>query len=184
MELGLLSPAIALDRLTNVALNVRRKGTFAVVILVVALARVDIDQVVLDGALHATRHVVIDGGETYGHAHWLVFAKQGTTFTLHLRIAKVDAGDIEALLGFVTGEQAVETMLTKRTSRAEAGLIVVCLLCEDLFAGLWGIFLFHGCKGNHFVGDKQIILNKKSKKHYTFLHKSCIILNTKYLHNV
>ena len=38
MELGLLSPAIALDRLTNVALNVRRERTFAIVILVVAFA--------------------------------------------------------------------------------------------------------------------------------------------------
>ena len=35
-----------------------------------------------------------------------------------------------------------------------------------------------------FVGDKQTIINKKSKKHYTFLHKSCIILNIKHLHNV
>lgn len=78
----------------------------------------------------------------------------------------------------------METMLTKRTSRTEAGLIVVCLLCEDLFAGLLRIFLFHGCKGNHFVGDKQTILSKKCKKHYTFLHKSYIMLNIKNLHNV
>ena len=78
----------------------------------------------------------------------------------------------------------METMLTKRTGRTEAGLIVVGLLCEDLFASLLRIFLFHRCKGNHFVGDKQIILNKKSKKHYTFLHKSYIMLNTKHLHNV
>ncbi len=144
MELGLLSPAIALDRLTNVALNVRRKGTFAVVILVVALARVDIDQVVLDGALHATRHVVIDGGETYGHAHWLVFAEQGTSFTLHLRVTQVDAEDIQAILGFITGEQTVKAVLSQRTHLTEAGFVVVCFLCEDLFAGLWGIcFLFH-----------------------------------------
>ena len=34
----------------------------------------------------------------------------------------------------------------ERLPCAEAGLIIVCFLCEDLFAGLWGIFLFHGAK--------------------------------------
>ena len=73
-------------------------------VFVVALAGVDINQVVLDGTLHTAWHVVIDRRQFDGHADDLVFAKQGTTFTLHLRIAKVDTGDIETVLGLVTGE--------------------------------------------------------------------------------
>ena len=67
-------------------------------VLVIALAGVDNNQVVLDGALHTAWHVVIDSRQFDGHADDLVFAKQGTALTLHLRIAEVDTGDIEALL--------------------------------------------------------------------------------------
>ena len=99
-----LSPAVVFQSLTDIAFYVRRERASAVVVLVVSLAGVDINKVVLDGTLHTAWHVVIDSRQLDGHADDLVFAEQGTAFTLHLRIAKVDAGDIEALLGFVTGE--------------------------------------------------------------------------------
>lgn len=73
-------------------------------VLVVALAGVDINKVVLDGTLHTAWHIVIDRRQLDRHADDLVFAKQGTTFTLHLRIAEIDTGDIETVLGLVTGE--------------------------------------------------------------------------------
>lgn len=74
----------------------------------------------------------------------------------------------------------METMLTKRTSRAEAGLIVVCLLCEDLFAGLWGIFLFHGAKVIILLEiNKQFSIKKvKSTIHSYINHVSFLIPNT------
>ena len=113
-------------------------------VLVVAFAGVDIDEVALDGALNATRHVVIDGGETGRHADGFILAEQGTIGALHLRIVEVDTVDVNPVCGFVTAENAVKTMLTKRTNGAIAYFIIVCLRCEDLFSGLGGVtFLFH-----------------------------------------
>jgi hypothetical protein len=103
-ESGFLCPTVVFQSLTDIAFYVRGERAGAVVVFVVALAGVDINQVVLDGTLHTAWHVVIDRRQFDRHADDLVFAEQGTAFTLHLRIAKVDAGDIEALLGFVTGE--------------------------------------------------------------------------------
>ena len=103
-ESGFLSPTVVFQSLTDIAFYVRGERASAVVVFVVALAGVDINKVVLDGTLHTAWHVVIDRRQFDRHADDLVFAEQGTAFTLHLRIAKVDAGDIEALLGFVTGE--------------------------------------------------------------------------------
>ena len=103
-ESGFLSPTVVFQSLTDIAFYVRGERAGAVVVFVVALAGVDINKVVLDGTLHTAWHVVIDRRQFDRHADDLVFAEQGTAFTLHLRIAKVDAGDIEALLGFVTGE--------------------------------------------------------------------------------
>ena len=74
----------------------------------------------------------------------------------------------------------METMLTKRTSRAEAGLIVICLLYEDFFAGLWGIFLFHGAKVIILLEiNKQLSIKKvKSTIHSYINHISCLIPKT------
>ena len=44
-------------------------------ILVVAFTGVDVDEVVLDGTLNATWHVIIDGGESDGHADRLIVAE-------------------------------------------------------------------------------------------------------------
>lgn len=115
-------------------------------VLVVAFAGVDIDEVVLDGALNTSRHVVIDGGKTDRHADRLILAELWTVGALHLGIVEVDTVDVNPVCGFVTAEYAVKTMLTKRTNGAVAYFIVVGLRCEDLFSGLGGVtFLFHVC---------------------------------------
>ena len=173
-KLGLLGPAVVYDGLTDVALDVGRQWAGAVVVLIVTLAGIDVNKMVLDGAFDTSRHVVVDGRETDGHADWLILGKLRTVLPLHLGIEQVHTGDIDTILGFVTGKNATETMLTKRTYLTEANKIVVCLFCEDLFAGLWGVFfLFHicvqgrtvnfDCKGNHFVGVVQIFSSEKLK---------------------
>lgn len=73
----------------------------------------------------------------------------------------------------------METVLSQRTYLTEAGFVVVCLLCEDLFASLWSLvfFLHFDCKGSENVGDKQINLNENNNNNiYTFLHIISIIL--------
>ena len=143
-ELGFFAPAVGLDGLADVTLYIGGEGTGTVVVLVVALAGIDVDKMVLDGALHTARHVVIDSGETNRHTDGLVLAELGTVLSLHLRILQVDTGDIDPVLGFVTGKNVMEAVLTKQACLTEAGWVVVCLLCEDFFAGLLGFrFLFH-----------------------------------------
>ena len=143
-KIGLLGPAVILESLTDVAFYVGLKRTSAVVVLVVAFAGVDVDKVVLDGTLHSAWHVVVNLGEADGHADGLVVTELRTVLALHLGIPKVDAGDVDSVLWFVSTEQAVQTVITMGTYCTEAGLIVVCLLCEDFFAGLWSLgFLFH-----------------------------------------
>jgi hypothetical protein len=73
------------------------------------------NKVVLDGALDAAWHVVIDGGESDRHADGLIFAKPRTLFTLHLWIGKVDALNEHSVLRGISTEDTVKTVFTKWT---------------------------------------------------------------------
>ena len=144
IESWLLDPAGIFDDLTDVLLHVGSHGADAIVVFVVALTGIDVDEVVLDGALDAAWHIIIDGGETGWHAYGFVFAEHGTVGTLHFGIVEVDTMDIDPVFWRVTAENAMKTMLPLRAGRAVAYLIVARLLSEDLFFGLWGhTFLFH-----------------------------------------
>ena len=106
-ECRLFCPAVPLEGLSDVAFNIRCEGTGAVVVFVVALAGVDVDEMVLDGPLNTSRHVVVDGGEACRHAYRLVVAEQRTVGTLHLGIVEVDAVDVNPVIRRVTAEDAV-----------------------------------------------------------------------------
>ena len=113
-------------------------------VFVVTLAGIDMNKVVLDGALDAAWHVVIHGGESEGHADGLVIAEPRTTFALHLRISKVDALHEHSVLWRISTEDTMKTVLTKWTYGTVANRISISLLFEDLLSGLWGnIFLLH-----------------------------------------
>ena len=84
-------------------------------VFVIALTGIDMNKVVLDGALDAARHVVIDSRESDWHADGLVIAEPRTTFTLHLRIGKVDALNEHSVLRRISTEDTVKTVLTKWT---------------------------------------------------------------------
>ena len=114
-EGGLLVPAVVLEGLTDVALDIGREGTSAVVVFVIALTGIDMNKVVLDGALDAAWHVVIHGGESEGHADGLVIAEPRTTFALHLRISKVDALHEHSVLRRISTENTMKTVFPKWT---------------------------------------------------------------------
>ena len=104
VEDGLGFPSVGLDGFADDLLYVGGDGAGAVVVLVVALAGESADEAVLDFFRRMAGHVIIGAGKADGHAAGLVVAVVGTALALHLRIAKVDAGDIETVLGLVTGE--------------------------------------------------------------------------------
>ena len=89
-EGGFLRPTVVFEGLANVALHIWRHRTDAVMVFVIAFAGIDVNEMVLDGALHPSWHIVIDRREANGHANGLVFTKQWATFTLHLWIIQVD----------------------------------------------------------------------------------------------
>ena len=99
-----MCPTVGFEGLADITLYIGRHRTRTVVVLVIALAGLDIYEVVLDGSLHSSWHVVIDSGEPDWHANWLILTEQRTTFALHLWVAEVNTEDIQAILGFITGE--------------------------------------------------------------------------------
>ena len=92
------------------------------------------DEMVLDGTLNTTWHIIIDSRKADGHTDRFVFGKQRTALTLHLGIVQVDTVGVKSVFGLVTGEQAVKAMLTKGADRAVADAVVVCFLSEDLLS--------------------------------------------------
>ena len=113
-------------------------------VFIVALTGIDVDKMVLDGALDAAWHVIIDGGESDGHTNRFVVAEHGTVGTLHRGVVEVDAKDVKPVLWRIIAEDAMQAMFTDWAGRAITNLIVVCFLSEDLFSALRGnTFLFH-----------------------------------------
>ena len=104
VESRFLCPTVGFEGLADVTLHIGRHRTRTVVVLVIALAGIDIYEVVLDGALYSSRHIVIHGRKANRHANWLILTEQRTTLTLHLWVAEVNTEDIQAILGFITGE--------------------------------------------------------------------------------
>ena len=141
VEVGLLRPAVGFESLADITLHIGRHGTRAVVVLVIAFAGIHMNEVVLDGTLHPSRHIIIDSKETDRHADGLILAKQRTILTLHLWIVQVDTIGINSVFGFVTGKNTMEAMLTKGTDYAIADVVVFCFLCKNLLSGLWGLVL-------------------------------------------
>ena len=133
-------------------------------VLIVALTGIDLDKILLDASLNATGHVVIDGGKAVGHADRLVVAVLRAVRPLQLRIVEVDGVDEESSARRVVSEDAAEAVLAKRTDGAVAYIVMVGLLSEYLFSGLWGIvfvchivFLF-ACKVNDNIWNIQTFL--------------------------
>ena len=113
-------------------------------VFVIAFTGIDVDEMILDGALNATWHVIIDGEESDGHADWFVLAEHRTVGTLHRGVVEVDAKDVKPVLWRIIAENTMQAMFTDGAGRAVTNLIIVCLFFENLFSGLWcRTFLFH-----------------------------------------
>ena len=136
---GFACPAIRLEGLSDITLDVGSEGTGAVVVFVIAFAGVDVDEVVLDGFLYAGRHVVIDSVEADRHTDGLIIAVHRTVVTLHLRIVEVDAVGESAVFRNIGGKDATETVLAKRAGRRVAYTIVRSFLCKDSLSGLGSV---------------------------------------------
>ena len=113
VEDGFLSPAGGEEGLADGGFDVGGDGTAAVVVLVVAFAREEADEAVLDGTLQMMGHVVVHPAEAEGHTDGLIRAILGTIFSLHLLVPEVDAGNDKVILGDIVLEDVAQAMFPK-----------------------------------------------------------------------
>ena len=110
-------------------------------VLVVALAGVDTNELFLHGTLHSSRHVLIEGLQAEGHPKGLVVAILGTVVALHQRTGKVDALD-EAEVGIdITAKDAAQAVVATGTQGAVAHNVGSGFLAELFFGILYCHFL-------------------------------------------
>lgn len=123
-------------------LHVGSEGTGAVVILVVAFAGIDSDEVVLDGTLQMGWHIVVDSGQANWHADGFVATEITAVGCLHLWGGQVDAGDQVLFFAHIAGEDAAEAMVAQGADGAVAYDVACGLLAEKVVAGLGGVLVF------------------------------------------
>ena len=100
---GLL-PAKAEDGLADVLFVLRKNGTVAAMVFVVALAVEVLDKVLLQWTGNAQGHVMVHLCNAKGHADGLVVSVHGTCLGLHHRIVEVDTVRDATVFGYI-GEQ-------------------------------------------------------------------------------
>jgi len=134
VEVGLLGDAVALQELADVRFNIGGDGTGAVAMAVIARVGEPTHQITLDDPLLPARHVVVEPGESDGHATYLVAAIHGTFRGLRLWMPQIDAVRYETVLGDIGCYQRMETMIHEWTMFRKAGQVGSGFLLEDLFS--------------------------------------------------
>lgn len=113
VESGFLCPAEGEEGLADRGLDIGGDGTEGAVVLIVALAGVEADEVVLDGAGKAGGDVVVHLPEAEGHADGMVGAVVLTVGLLHLWVPQVDVCDDGVVLGDKVFENAAKAVLAE-----------------------------------------------------------------------
>ena len=113
VEDGVLGPAEGEEGLADDGFDVGGDGTAAVVVLVVAFAREEADEAVLDGAFQMMGHIVVHLLEAEGHTDRCVGAILGAIFSLHLWITEIDTGNEKVILGDIVLEDVAKAMFPK-----------------------------------------------------------------------
>ena len=163
-EYGLLLPAEGEEGLADVSLDIGGEGTGAIVIFVVALAGVLGDEVLLDGTLHAARHVVVHLAEAVGHDDGLVTGIAWTALLLHQRVAEVDAGGDELVFWQVVSEYAAQAVLAEGAAGGVAYDIAFGFLGEKSLGGKGSLVC---CFHHDSDFSAKIIILCESTKHYS-----------------
>lgn len=151
VELELLLPAVGAGGLADEGFGGGVDGTLAAVVLVIALAAQGGDEAVLDAALDAARHVVIDRGEAEGHAQRLGVAEEGAATCRHVGVAGIHGPDAEGRLGGVGRREPAKAMLATAAAIVQAEDVARRLGCKQLGELVLGLLL---------IGRTHICLNR------------------------
>lgn len=141
-------------------LDVGGDGAAATVIVVIAPARKEVDEVVLDGTLQTARHVVVHLLEAEGHADWFIGTVVGAVRFLSHWISEIYSRDNRVILRNIVHQDAAKAMLLHRTVLTLAHCIVLRHFAELVVSGLGGVG-FH-C----FVFMFNIIMFAKIRRFY------------------
>ena len=79
-------------------------------IFIIALTAIGFYQTVLDGFLHPTWHIMVDGSKPNGHMKRFVALEHRTLLVLCSRVAQVDAGDNQVVSGGISRQQRTQTV--------------------------------------------------------------------------
>ena len=160
VEGGFLHPAGGEEGLADDLLDVGGDGAAATMIVVIAPARKEVDEVVLDGAFQTARHVVVHLLEAEGHADWFVGTVVRAICFLSHWISEIYSRDNRIILRNIVHQDAAKAMLLHGTILTLAHSIVLRHFAELVIPGLDGVG-FH-C----FVFMFNIIMFAKLRRFY------------------
>ena len=139
IEGGFLRPAGGEEGLADDLLDVGGDGAAATMIVVIAPARKEVDEVVLDGAFQTARHVVVHLLEAEGHADWFVGTVVGAVRFLSHWISEIYSRDNRIILRNIVHQDAAKAMLFHGTILTLAHSIVLSHFAELVVPGLGGV---------------------------------------------
>ena len=108
------------------------------VVVVVAAAGEEADEVLLDGAGLAAGDVVVHAGEAEGHSDGFIGTVLGTVLALHSGVPEIDDGGDGILLGDIVLQDVAQAMLALGAALALADDAFSHHLAEKVFSGHWG----------------------------------------------
>ena len=138
VEGGFLFPVEGEEGLTDGGFDVGGDGALGAVVLVVAFAGEEGDEVLLDGAGLAAGDFVVHVGEAEGHADGLIGTVLGTVLALHLRVSEIDNGGDEVLLWDIVLQVAAQAVLALGAALTFADSSFLCYFAEKVFSVHWG----------------------------------------------
>lgn len=160
VEGGLLLPAEGEKSLADELLDVGGDGAAATVIVVIAPARKEVDEVVLDGTLQTAWHVEVHLFETEGHADWLVGTVVGAVCFLSHWISEIYSRDNRVILRNIVHQDVAKAMFFHWTILTLAHSMVLRHFAELVVSGLDGV----GFHSSFFVFN--IIMFAKIRRFY------------------
>ena len=160
IEDGFLRPAGGEKGLADDLLDVGGNGTAATMIVVIAPARKEVDEAVLDGTLQTARHVVVHLLEAEGHADWFVGTVVGAICFLSHWIPEIYSRDNRIILRNIVHQDAAKAMLFHGTILTLAHSMVLRHFAELVVPGLGGV----GFHSSFFVFN--IIMFAKIRRSY------------------
>lgn len=140
VEGGFLLPAEGEEGLADGGFDVGGDGTATAVVFVVAFAREEGDEVVLDVACEAAGDDVVHLAEAEGHTKGFAGAVARAVVSLHPGVPEVDDGHDRVVLRDIVLQDVSKAVFAPGAAWALADATLLHHFAEKFFSCLWGSF--------------------------------------------